>query len=431
MNIVILGSGISGISCAYHLKKANFNPTIYEKDDTWGGLCGNIEIDGFRFDKFVHFSFTKNSYVRKIFEQNTKFISHAPESSNYYKGLWLRHPVQNNLFPLSVKEKTTIIVDFINNLNNKQKIKNYEDWLKAQYGKYFSENFPMKYTKKYWTVEAKDLETKWVENRMSKPSIEEVLSGAMHIHKKIDYYTTEMRYPEKGGYKSIMNGMNIDELNITLNKDVIEIDTINKKLTFSDGSIKNYDKLVSSIPLTKIVNIIKNTPEKIKNAAKNLLSTSGYIISLGFNKPNIPKNLWFYIYDKDILPSRVYSPSLKSLDNVPKGCSSLQAEVYFSDSLKINMTEEQILDHVIEKLISMEIFEIKDIIVKSIRKEEFANIVFTHKIYKNRKIILNYLNSKEIESIGRFGEWDYLWSDQSFLSGKRAADKIMIKGNKE
>jgi len=29
-----------------------------------------------------------------------------------------------------------------------------------------------------------------------------------------------------------------------------------------------------------------------------------------------------------------------------------------------------------------------------------------------------------IKSCGRFGEWDYLWSDQSFMSGKKAADKI-------
>jgi DNA polymerase III delta subunit len=37
-------------------------------------------------------------------------------------------------------------------------IKNYEEWLRVQYGDYFSENFPMVYTEKYWTLKAKDLE---------------------------------------------------------------------------------------------------------------------------------------------------------------------------------------------------------------------------------------------------------------------------------
>lgn len=48
------------------------------------------------------------------------------------------------------------------------------------------------------------------------------------------------------------------------------------------------------------------------------MHTSGYMVSLGFNRADVAKHLWFYIYDEDIPPSRVYSPSLKSPDNAPK-----------------------------------------------------------------------------------------------------------------
>lgn len=427
MNIAILGSGISGISCGYHLNKEGFNPIIFEKDSAWGGLCGNFKIDGFRFDRFVHFTFTKDEYVRKVFESSSEFYSHKPEASNYYNGSWLRHPAQNNLFPLPAEEKTKIIMSFIDNKNESNlEINTYEDWLKTQYGKYFSEKFPMKYTKKYWTVDAKQLETRWVGNRMHKPSIEEVLLGSMREHAKINYYTNEMRYPKIGGYKSVMSGMDVEKLNINLNKEIIEIDTDDKKLIFLNGSKYKYDKLISSIPITKMVHLIKDTPKEVKNAANKLLCTSGYIISLGFNKVDIPKKLWFYIYDEDILPSRVYSPSMKSSENAPSGCSSLQAEIYFSKEFEINMSEKELLNHVIEKLKKMNLFEDKDLIVKDIRKEEFANVVFTHDIYKNRKVVKDFLNSRGIELIGRFGEWDYLWSDQSFLSGKNISDQIVL-----
>ena len=46
--------------------------------------------------------------------------------------------------------------------------------------------------------------------------------------------------------------------------------------------------------------------------------------------------MWFYIYDKNIKIARVHSPSLKSKFNAPKGCSSLQAEIYLSQNEKIN-----------------------------------------------------------------------------------------------
>lgn len=32
----------------------------------------------------------------------------------------------------------------------------------------------------------------------------------------------------------------------------------------------------------------------------------------------LKKHLWDYIYDEDILPARIYSPSEKLPDNVPK-----------------------------------------------------------------------------------------------------------------
>ena len=57
--------------------------------------------------------------------------------------------------PLSLDEKIDIITDFAQNTNDKVNLKNYEQWLKAQYGNYFSENFAMVYTKKYWTLQVK------------------------------------------------------------------------------------------------------------------------------------------------------------------------------------------------------------------------------------------------------------------------------------
>jgi protoporphyrinogen oxidase len=423
-NIIILGSGISGISCAYHLKKKGLKSIIYDKDNDWGGLCGNFSINGFRFDRFVHFTFTNNQYIKNIFESSSECYTHKPESTNYSNGLWLRHPVQNNLYPLPLEDKIKIIKGFINRADIK--VKTYKDWLISQYGAYFSKKFPMKYTKKYWTVEADKLGTKWISNKMNKLNLEDVLTGAMKEHENNDYYTTEMRYPKFGGFKSIMNNMRID-LNIELNKEVIEIDIKDRCIYFKEGKTVSYDTLVSSIPITEMVKLVKDTPVGIINEAKKLLCTSGYLVSLGFNRIDIPKSLWFYIYDEDILPSRVYSPSLKSPDNAPNNCSSLQAEIYFSREFVINMKEDDLLNHVIDKLKDMKLFKDDDLILKDIRKEKFANVVFTKDIYKSRDIVKEFLTQNNIELIGRFGEWEYFWSDQSFMSGKRASDRITEK----
>lgn len=423
MNI-ILGGGISGLASAYELKQNNFDSIVLEKNHNWGGLLDNFSIDGFRFDKFIHLSFAKDKYVNDLFYK-TPLIKHQPLSSNYYKGYWLKHPAQNNLYPLSKLEKHKILNDFKKRENKDfSEINNYEDWLRVQYGDYFSENFPLVYTEKYWTVKARELEVKWVGNRMYRPTIEEVKNGCCTNLTPNTYYAKEMRYPQKGGYKSFLDPL-VRNLNIRTNSNVVEIDLKNKNLRLKDGKEYYFDNLINSIPLPELCNIIKDIPNEVLEASKKLNFTSGYLVSLGFNRPDVMNKLWFYIYDKEILASRVYSPSIKSADNVPLGCSSLQAEIYFNKGVKFNKTDIEILDQTIEDLIKIGLFEKKDIIVKDIRSEKYANVIFDHNIYDNKKIVLDYLEKNKVISVGRFGEWDYLWSDQSMISGRDGALKLI------
>ena len=418
MTTLVLGSGIAGISAGCHLKTQGEQVVIFERDNDWGGLCGNFTIDGFRFDKFVHFSFAPDEYTKNIFENSSPTYAHPSISYNYYNCCWLKHPAQNNLAPLPTDEKVEIIKDFVNRKHTSvEDIKDYEEWLRVQYGDYFAEHFPLKYTRKYWGVEAKELETKWVGNRMHSPDLEEVLRGAFEVQDKNFYYTNYMKYPKKGGFRSILNNCR-EGLDIRFNKEVCSIDTANKIVKFKDGTTAEYTRLISSLPLPEIVKMLDDVPEEVKTAAENLMHTSGYMVSLGFNKPDIAKHLWFYIYDEDILASRVYSPNLKSPDNVPEGCSSLQAEIFFSNKAEIPAADK-VLENTIKKLIEMGIFKEEDLIVKDIRFEKYANVIFDKDIYKNRAVVLDYLKAKEIESIGRFGKWEYMWTHQAFEDGRK------------
>jgi len=412
---IILGAGISGLAAAYSLKKIGIIPIILEKDETYGGLCGNFEINGFRFDRFVHLSFTKDEEVKRIFRLSSpEVIKHIPNPYNIYKGKWVKHPAQNNLFPLSENEKKLIINDFLNRPNPEMtRIENYEDWLRIQFGNYFAENFPMVYTKKYWMTEAKNLRTEWVGDRLYQPSIDEVINGSQSNETPVTFYAKEMLYPKQGGYKQFIFEMAKDA-NIQFNKKVVFIDVLNKTIQTTDNIEYKYDELISSIPLPELINCINEVPQDVRTAASGLQCTSGYQVSIGLKTKNIPPYLWWYIYDEEILPARVYSPSLKSPDNVPEGCSSLQLEIYCKQN---EYTNEEIIERSIGKLIELDLIKKDDILFTDIRFENYANVIFDKDIYINRKIVRDYLTSQKIRTIGRFGEWDYLWSDQSLLSG--------------
>jgi hypothetical protein len=38
-----------------------------------------------------------------------------------------------------------------------------------------------------------------------------------------------------------------------------------------------------------------------------------------------------------------------------------------------------------------------------------------------------YLDDIGIGYCGRYGEWGYLWSDESFLSGERAVERLLTR----
>lgn len=198
--ILILGAGCAGLGAANEAERLGYRPTILEQNDGYGGLCDNFTIKGFRFDKFVHFSFTKNQEIAAIFDAGAPEVyRHIPNPFNIYKGKWIKHPAQNNLFPLDEDEKKKIIADFRSRPVKFERPKNYEEWLRIQYGDYFAEHFPMVYTRKYWMCEAKTLRTEWVGDRMYRPSVDEVIAGSETADTPVTYYAKEMRYPVGGG----------------------------------------------------------------------------------------------------------------------------------------------------------------------------------------------------------------------------------------
>ena len=422
-DIVILGAGISGIAAGYYGGKDK--TIIYEKDDTYGGTCGNFKLNDFTFDKGVHLSFTQNKEVRAIFDK-TLYSSFEPHPQNAYRNNWFKHPVQNNLYNLEIEEKVKAITSFFNKHELDVNDWNYRDWLYSKYGKYITEKFFLRYTEKYWCEAAENMDVSWIENRLYTPSAEEVIYGALSDNTPNTYYAKEMRYPIKGGYKEFLKPMS-EKLNIVLNSRVVQVDLKNKLVEFQDGSKVNYNYLISSIPLPELVSMTKDIKEEIKNKADKLKATSVLLVSLVIQGELNFSDIWFYIYDEDILPARAYLPGKKALNNVKKGYSSIQFEIYYSKDKPIKNSNEKILNNIYELLERMKLSSRQNVIISDIRSLDYANVIFYKDTALNRDFIINFYENNDVYCVGRFGEWDYLWSDQSLLSGKNSINKIENK----
>lgn len=63
-SIVVVGGGITGLSCAYFASKQGYKVTVIEAEDKTGGLLDTFEIGGTRLEKFYHHYFTHDTELR-------------------------------------------------------------------------------------------------------------------------------------------------------------------------------------------------------------------------------------------------------------------------------------------------------------------------------------------------------------------------------
>ena len=428
-HVIILGAGITGLTTSYFLNKFKIRNTIIEKENKPGGLLKSFKIKNFIFDNFIHISHAKNPFVKNFFKKSSSYFKLEPRPNNLYKDTWIDHSPQFNLYPLPLSEKIKIIFSYLaRNRKKNFRQKNYENWLKGAYGEYFAKKFPMQYTKKYWATKSKNLGTNWVKFRMQEISLIDLIKGAFFKIYKGTYYSDDMKYPKKGGYESFLSILKNNK-NIIYNSKLKKID-INKKKIFLSNKILSYSNLVSTIPLTEFIDLTNNKNEKLKICGKKLRCTAGLIVSIGLNcLTNL--RTWFYIYNKDFKAARIYCPRKLSKNNCPPNKSSLQAEIFFDNKKKIDSNLiKSIKKNTINQLINYKIIEKKNIEFVDVRFNKYANIIFDKNYDKTKKYIMSYYKKFNIDFIGRFGSWAYLWSDQCFLSGKATAKKIYMEHKK-
>jgi protoporphyrinogen oxidase len=418
--LLILGGGIAGLSAAWAARQRGLPALVLEAGKRPGGILDSFSIDGFRFDNGVHLSFATEPDVREIFDR-TPYREHDAVSFCWDDGVWLRHPVQNNLFPLAVEEKVALIDGLVQQPEGK--IANYRDWLVQQYGGPIAARWPLVYTEKYWTVPAEQLGTAWIGQRMRRADLKEVLLGAMAERAPNTYYISRMRYPERGGYRAFIEPL-IAAAEIRTQARVVCVDPARRLVSLAGGGDVSYESLVSTLPLSNLVAMMPGVPASIREDAASLFATRVDLISVALRRPQVSPSLWFYIYDRDILAARVYSPSRKSADNVPAGCSSLQWEIYSSVRRPLAASVAEMTENCLAAMERMGLAVRSEVIFTHHKHLPFGNVVFDLGMEARRDRVRNWVEAQGIALAGRFGEWAYLWSNQALMSGRAAVERM-------
>jgi len=432
-DICILGTGMAGFGAAYALREAGKRPLLFDKRSHIGGHTASYVYEGgkYTFDEGPHVSFTKDERVKKILADavNGDYEGYATKVNNHWKGHWIKHPAQINLHGLPPDLISKIIVDYVAaKAKPAGPIDNYEQWLRASFGDTFAETFPMEYTVKYHTTTAANMSTDWIGPRLYQAKLEEILKGALSPATSDVHYIEGFRYPRKGGFVSYLKGF-MDASQVNLGHGVQTIDPKKKEVRFQNGKVAPYSHLISSVPLPDLVPTIAGAPRDVVEAAADLACTEAVIVNVVVDRADLIDAHWTYFYDRDFFFTRLSTPHLQSKNNVPPGCGSIQAECYYSRKYRPrDVTPEQCIEPVVRDLRRCGIIKEGDkVMFTNAMHIEYANVIFDLARAKALKTVHGYLADVGIAWCGRYGDWEYIWTDESFLSGERAAKQVLAR----
>ncbi|NOY43806.1 MAG: NAD(P)-binding protein [Planctomycetes bacterium] len=426
----ILGSGMAGFGAAHRLHAEGIRPTLYEMKSHHGGHTASHRFaEGFVLDEGPHISFTKNERLKDLFAESVEqeYEESQARVNNYWRGHWIDHPAQCNLHGVPDDLKVQIICDLAKQQQKETgEIENYEQWLRASFGDTFAETFPMEYTKKYHTTAACNLSTDWIGPRVYQASLEEVVRGAVSANAPGVHYITQFRYPKQGGFVSFLKSF-LEQADLKLEHKLKRLDPRLKTLTFENGVTESYEHVASSIPLPELVPMIEGVPREVVEAAQKLACSEVVVVSVGIDRPDPLDAHWSYFYDADICFTRLSTPHLQSRENVPAGHACLMAECYYSDKYRpLDCQPSDCIERVVADLRRVGVIRPEDNVVFTTAMHlKYANVIFDLDRAKALEIVHGFLEEIKVAYCGRYGMWAYIWTDQSFLSGEKAAEQIL------
>ena len=422
--IVILGAGIAGLSAAFHLKGKEYE--IFEREEEVGGLCRSVIHDGFTFDYSGHLLHLNQLYTQELLADLLPdlLIRHRRNAAIYVQGSYVPFPFQANLWALPKEITRECLIEFIRvSRKEDREGSDFLSWVYQTFGPGIAEHFMVPYNQKLWRVPLDEISLEWVDRFVPRPTLEEVINGALGVNLKGFGYNQEFFYPLRGGIGVLPQAFLAKVEGIHLGKEAQSIDIEKKVIRFQDGSTTKYNTLISSLPLDELLQRIDPLPDAIKDLKNSLRYVSVININLGVKRERISDFHWIY-YPEPAYPFyRVGFLSNFSPHVAPKGTSSIYVEISYLPSHPPSI--DQVREETLSSLIACGILRADDeIVAEKTLIIKHAYVIYDLFRYQHLSSIIHFLRSKHIYPVGRYGRWEYATIEEAILQGREVAQKL-------
>lgn len=302
--VAIIGGGFAGLSTAYYLGKAGVSVTLYEREETLGGLAGGFSLLGMPLEKAYHFFYKGDQHLLGLAKElgiGEKAAFYKSSTGTYFGGRLYPFMTAKDLLtftPLPFLDRirfgvSALYLQFLKNWMPLSRVTAY-DWLLKWAGPKVTEVIwePLlrgKFNKYY-----KDIAMSWLWRRIQIRAVSKDKEGEMLGYFHGGFMTIVDALAEKiksfGGM--IITKQGIDRI----------VKSENGAILVVDGKREQFDAIVATIPSPAFARLIENNAGVTEDYTKQLRSIDylGAVVMVFATDQLISPYFWHNINDSTI-----------------------------------------------------------------------------------------------------------------------------------
>ncbi|UCF81567.1 MAG: FAD-dependent oxidoreductase [Acidobacteriota bacterium] len=428
-DVLVLGGGLTGLATAYFLRGRR-ECVVCERESAPGGLARSVRCGKFTFDltgHLLHMRRPENrALVKRLLRGNWVHVERR--SSVFSHGALTPYPFQANLHGLPPEVVRECLLSFVGARQAKRspeapKKKSFKAWARETFGDGIARHFMIPYNEKLWRTDLDALTADWVSWSVPRPSLEDVVRGALGIGKKQFGYNPTFLYPREGGVGAFSTALARRVDGLRLGACVRAIDLRRRKVRFANGDTATYNCLVSTMPLPRLVGRACGVPQALQRLGGKLRFVNVLNFNLGLRGKKRCESHWVYFPEKEFVFYRVGFPSNFAPALAPRGHSTAYVEVSYRSGERPRVRD--LYRRVVEGLKRWGAVKREgDIAMVDARRIEPAYVLFDGARREAVERLRAFFDKHGVASLGRYGQWDYLSMEDSLNAGRAAAERL-------
>jgi protoporphyrinogen oxidase len=406
-----------------------------------GGMSRSIERWGHTVDLGPHRFFSSDPVVTGFWHRHVRddYVMVSRQSRILYEGRYYDYPLRagNALGNLGLRRSLAAMASYgWARLRPSPSDGSLETWVSNRFGPVLYRTFFQTYTEKLWGVPCRSLDADWAAQRIQGLTLGAAVRSAVRGNRgnTLKTLVDEFAYPSTGSsllYERLRDAVEDAGGIVRTGSPVERIEVSGGRVAgvrLVSGELVEADQVVSSMPITLLLDGLPDVPEEVRAAARRLRFRNTILVYLLVRDDDLFPDQWLYVHDPELRHGRItnfrnWSEGIVGGDDETVLCLEFWC---FDDDPLWSASEADLVALATKELGATGLAAAELVSDGSVVRIPRCYPVYERGYQEPLRTVTDHLDTiVGLTPIGRYGSFKYNNQDHSILMGILAAEALV------